>query len=996
MAPTQELAIQGEWLRDEHGKIKPFVQEGGIYRPVTWMPMPGSQSVYMNCPITEVLYEGNRGGGKGLPLDELVLTPHGWRPIGALRVADEVCVPDGTISQVIGVFPQGKRPVYRIVFDDGSSCRCDDYHIWPIHRPDQHEPEQYHLRVMSQVIDLYQQGEKLGVPVLTETHVREEQVGTAPVTSLSSADLHTLGMWLFCGKQWSDGEVHFSELPEPLVDVMLQRGGAMQEDSSWVLLPGEADRLREVFPHLFRMNPEKAPLPEQCYSLSSSQKLYLLQGICDAAGMRLPRGGVQVLLHNRKKALDLQQFIWSMGGKAYLTKEKVRNADGELVTQQQVQIELPRGRTEFRHRTDLVSGSRKKRLHRWIVEIEELPEEETVCIKVDHPSGLFVTRDYIVTHNTDALLMSFAQHIGKWGKEWSGIIFRRTFPELEDIRSKANKWFPLIFGDAAKYNKQDHMWRWDSGERLRFAHMMTPDDYHKYHGHSYPFIGWEELTTWPTPDCFVQMMSTCRSTVSGMPRMIRATTNPSGCVPFGEVLTATRGWVPIQDVRVGEKVRSVFPNGEETEAEVTEVIARQWSGTMVRMADNAQYLEFTGDHRLPLTDGKDPDFTLVSYDDAPDQFWRADHDFSMPMDKAECEERDFSGMVYCLTVPGPETFFIRQNGCVWLSGNCGHNWVKTRYHLPLLPGRMVGDVISGEPMMMNGKILRDPSGEPIIQPDRVAIRSRLTENFLLLDADPNYMAMIAASAKNPQQLAAWIEGSWDIVSGGMFDDRWNPKIHILPRFIVPPHWVVDRSFDWGTAKPSSTGWWVESPGDDLTFLDGSRMRTVRGDLIRVTEWDTWNGTPDKGQNLTAREIARGIRRQDASNFPQHQVRRGPADSAIFSKTHTSSTVAKEMEAEGVYFRPADKSPGSRVNGWDKMRELLRAAIPPEDGTPRTDPGLFVTDACTHFIRTIPVLSRSERHPDDIEDGLEDHVADETRYRVYSRRGRVGTQTVIGR
>jgi hypothetical protein len=60
------------------------------------------------------------------------------------------------------------------------------------------------------------------------------------------------------------------------------------------------------------------------------------------------------------------------------------------------------------------------------------------------------------------------------------------------------------------------------------THASAESDYNKYHGHNYPFIGWEELTTWPSKDCFVVMLSTNRTTNPNVPKMIRATTNPHG------------------------------------------------------------------------------------------------------------------------------------------------------------------------------------------------------------------------------------------------------------------------------------------------------------------------------------------------------------------------------------------------------------------------------------------------------------------------------------
>ncbi|WP_416973190.1 helicase-related protein [Streptomyces sp. 4F14] len=76
------------------------------------------------------LLQGEVGSGKAQPLDALVLTPTGFRRMGSLAVGDEVIVPEGEIALVDGVFPQGERPVWRLVLSDGSSVECDDEHLW--------------------------------------------------------------------------------------------------------------------------------------------------------------------------------------------------------------------------------------------------------------------------------------------------------------------------------------------------------------------------------------------------------------------------------------------------------------------------------------------------------------------------------------------------------------------------------------------------------------------------------------------------------------------------------------------------------------------------------------------------------------------------------------------------------------------------------------------------------------------------------------------------
>lgn len=77
---------------------------------------------------------GKSGTGKAQPLDAKVLTPSGWRLMGALSVGDEVINPRGPIARVIGVFPQGEREIYRVGFDDGGETECDLEHLWQITR----------------------------------------------------------------------------------------------------------------------------------------------------------------------------------------------------------------------------------------------------------------------------------------------------------------------------------------------------------------------------------------------------------------------------------------------------------------------------------------------------------------------------------------------------------------------------------------------------------------------------------------------------------------------------------------------------------------------------------------------------------------------------------------------------------------------------------------------------------------------------------------------
>lgn len=460
---------------------------------------------------------------------------------------------------------------------------------------------------------------------------------------------------------------------------------------------------------------------------------------------------------------------------------------------------------------------------------------------------------------TDCLLMSFCNFVGKgFGPAWKGILFRQTYKQLTDVITKTKKWIPQIWPEA-KFNHSEHTWTWPTGEQLLLRQFAKPDDYWNYHGHEYPWIGWEELCNWAMDDGYKRMMSCCRSSTKGMPRMVRATTNPYGP---------------------------------------------------------------------------------------------------------------------------------------------GHNWVKHRF----------------KPHTMNMIVQRgliDEEGIP--EPARLSIHSRLDENIALLEADPDYIHKIAMAARNKAEKKAWIHGSWDIVSGGMFDDVWDPKYNVILPFDIPDNWKIMRSFDWGASKPFSVGWWAISNGEDVLLRDGYWRSTIKGDMFRIREWYGCTGKPNEGLDLLASEIAEGIAQRELNwgwretGTTWCRVKIGVADSQIFA-AENGNCIATDMKVKvrlddgnkypGIKWLPADKRPGSRVTGWTQMRTVMKNATPnikyDENEEiiatyPREKPGLFVFSTCTDFINQIPVLPRDEKDMDDVNTDAEDHIADETRYliRIVSSLGSSG-------
>ena len=303
----------------------------------------------------------------------------------------------------------------------------------------------------------------------------------------------------------------------------------------------------------------------------------------------------------------------------------------------------------------------------------------------------------------------------------------------------------------------------------------------------------------------------------------------------------------------------------------------------------------------------------------------------------------------------------------------GHNWVKRRFCLPVLPGRTIGRIV-------NDSLDREGN----LEEPRVAVHFHLGENKVLLAAQPNYLANVKAAARNPSEYRAWVHGDWNIVAGGMFDDVWDDAIHIVPNFPlsrIPKTWYIDRSYDHGQTKPFSVGWWAQSNGEPLIH-NGHVYGAVPGDLYRVAEWYGWNGEPNEGLKLTANVIGQGIIDREHDFGIWGRVMPGPADTQIFNDDASGETaVAGDMGALGCNWERCDKSPGSRKLGWERIRKMLLAAAT----QPREEPGLFILERCEQTRRTLPVLPRDDKDLDDVDTAAEDHIGDESRYRVQHRR-----------
>lgn len=291
----------------------------------------------------------------------------------------------------------------------------------------------------------------------------------------------------------------------------------------------------------------------------------------------------------------------------------------------------------------------------------------------------------------------------------------------------------------------------------------------------------------------------------------------------------------------------------------------------------------------------------------------------------------------------------------------GMGWVKERFISPAPP--MTTMVETVEVKFPDGHIEQ-------MKRDRIFVPSSVFDNKELLEQNPNYLATLASLPEAERN--ALLYGSWDAFSGQVFRNWTNdPKhykdrkwTHVIEPFDIPQSWKVVRGFDFGYAKPFSVGYYAVEP--------------VTNKLYRICAWYGCNGTPNRGLEITPYEIAKGIRELE-DNHPMLKGRKisGIADPSIWDESRGES-VARMMERSPNYimWSPADNT---RIAG--KMQCHYYLAF---DEYGDTMFQVFNTNENRDFIRTIPMLVYSDKHPEDIDTDMEDHIYDEWRYVLMDR------------
>lgn len=363
--------------------------------------------------LPDTLLYGPPGTGKAQPLNSLVLTEKGFVKMKDIKIGDKLASVDGQENIVTGIFSQGQKEVYEIVFSDGRKTQCCGDHLWRVKHNDWKTP-----RVLSTEELLEKRKKKtykktINVPLYS---------GQFSSNSEPSIDSWLLGMLLGDGSL-GESTPRITKKDKRVIEKIKERLPKNTQlkhinKHDYIIVSSTPKHVKGVVGAVksniqnilidLRLLGKKSyeKFIPTCYlNLSYSQRGELLAGLIDSDGYIDKRGAISYSTSSKQLADDVVYLVRSLGGiSSYTERVPSYTYKGEKRT----------GRKNYNitiylsniHKLQLFSHKKerlkKRERHRTlnVVSIEKIKKDVCQCLSVSHNSKLYITDEFITTHNT--------------------------------------------------------------------------------------------------------------------------------------------------------------------------------------------------------------------------------------------------------------------------------------------------------------------------------------------------------------------------------------------------------------------------------------------------------------------------------------------------------------------------------------------------------------------------------------------------------------------
>jgi len=376
--PWGEGALRGKAIR---GWQAEFLEN--VAMQVRNNKFDGMNSV---TPILGATRSGH-GIGKALRLNDVVPTSNGLMLVGHVKKGVSLFGENGERVRVLGVKKYDACPFYRVWFNDGSSVDVSSGHLWKVKGRHERRNKLDTWRVLS-TLDIVEAGVKRsnGKRKCVQWEIpANKSVGYLPKEL--PVDAYSYGVWL------GDGDKRSGRITNLDSEVWANIAYETKGDGLTRTAYGLCRDLKNA--GLFGCTTYNATVDRRY--MENSSRLHVLQGLLDTDGWVEKCGSAAFCSASRQLVIDVIELGRSLGLRVRNEKFKRNDCAGAWTTHITWDGETELFRIK-RKQSLLKKPTQLRYLKRWIENIEYIDEAPGVCFEVQ--GGLFLTKDYHVTHNS--------------------------------------------------------------------------------------------------------------------------------------------------------------------------------------------------------------------------------------------------------------------------------------------------------------------------------------------------------------------------------------------------------------------------------------------------------------------------------------------------------------------------------------------------------------------------------------------------------------------
>lgn len=407
-----------------------FVQDNFKVTPDIWQEMALRSFVSNDHDKIRITLQACAGPGKAQPYDTLITMGNGdLKLFGELNPGDLI-LGSGGLTRVTHIHERGTRDVYKVSFSDGTSTESCLEHLWTV--VDRGKKHTYSTK---ELIYKLKTNNRRYLKLPQPSAVTYNSSPPLPI------DPYTLGAWL------GDGHSKTSRMTCFDSEIMERIGGTVRnKDKGVYCIPSLITKLKKI--GLGSCSTYDKFIPREFLTASIEDRISLLQGLMDTDGCIDKRDGhCEISLSSSQLIEDAAYLVRSLGGLAKMQKSRIpfyTNKEGEKVPgaiSYRLTINTPFNPFFLKRKAAYWKRSDQRYRTRYITKVEYSRETKTRCITVDAADSLYLTNDFIITHNSAVLAWCgwlFLSCYGEVGEHPKGAAVSVTWDNLKD-----NLWVEL-------------------------------------------------------------------------------------------------------------------------------------------------------------------------------------------------------------------------------------------------------------------------------------------------------------------------------------------------------------------------------------------------------------------------------------------------------------------------------------------------------------------------------------------------------------------------